>query len=101
MPYFQPPLSGHRCLYRGKRFYVFAVDALHPYLGHEALADVLVYDKRVGAVVAFCDANLNGYVAAAACPNEVPIYGANPKALVREVQTALKILGRTACGVAP
>ena len=68
----------------------FEVDAIHPFGGHEAHAEVLVFDKLYGDVVAFCDANLNCRVSVGSLQDSLPVYGMNPRDLVREVKKALK-----------
>jgi hypothetical protein len=89
MSYSAPRLDGHCYLHRGRRFYVFKIDAHHPFQGYEAHAQVVVYDKRYGEVVAFCDPNLNGYIAPGIVADSIEIYGINPKALVQDVKRAL------------
>ncbi len=85
-----PPKSTHNYLHRGKRFSVFEVDAVHPFGGYEAHAEVLVFDKLYGDVVAFCDPNLNGRVSVGSFKESIPIYGANPRELVIAVSKALR-----------
>jgi hypothetical protein len=92
--YAPPRLDGHTVLYRGKRFYVFEVDAEHPFENFEAHAQVLVYDARYGSPVAFCDANLNGVVAPGTMQDSIPVYGMNPRELVQEVKAALTVFER-------
>lgn len=87
-----PKLNGHRTLFKGKRFYVFEVSTECPFEGYEAEADVVVFDKLYGDVVATCDRNLNCDVTVGFGPMSVPVYGANPKRLVLEVKKALKTL---------
>ena len=98
MHYPPPQLDGHKVLYRGNRFYVFEVDALHPFSGFEAHAQVLVWDGRYGDTVAFCDANLNGYVAPGTVQDSIEIYGMNPRELVQEVKRALNLFEKHFAG---
>lgn len=88
--YTSPKLDGHTVIYKGRRFWVFEISGLHPFFGHEAHCDVIVYDKLHNCPIGFCDKNLNGYVSLGNLQGSYPIYGSNPEQLIVEVRKALK-----------
>jgi hypothetical protein len=92
MPFKIPELHGHNILYKGRRYWVIEIDTDHPFETLEEDYTVIVFDKLYDEPVAFCDANLNGYVSCGGLLHNVPVYGINPRALAREVSMVIRNL---------
>ncbi len=88
--YMSPKLNGHAVIYKGRRFWIFDISEFHPFFGHEAHCDVIVFDKLHNCPIGFCDRNLNCNVSLGTIQESFPVYGSSPEQLIVEVKKALK-----------
>jgi len=61
--YTPPKLSGHKMLYKGKRYWAFEINQEHPFENYEQDCSIIIYDKLCGGVAAWCDMSGNGQFA--------------------------------------
>ena len=66
--YTPPKLDGHKILYKGKRFWIFEIDAKYPFQGYEGVhKQVIVYDKAYGVAVSCAMKTAQGFEGRLTC----------------------------------
>ena len=81
-----PDLSGHKILFKGKRFWVFEISSEFPFKGMEKFCNVIVYDKKYGCEIAGAKNSTNGYSGSLMGPQEfVEVSGGSPIELLDSV----------------
>lgn len=84
--YIYPELSGHKVLYKGKRFWVFEISSDFPFNGMEEFCTVIVYDKEYGCEIAGAEYSVNGYCGSLIGPQDsVEVSGRSPAELLDSV----------------
>ena len=84
--YIYPDLSGHKFLYKGKRFWVFEISSEFPFKGMEKYCQVIVYDKEYGCEIAGAKNSTSGYSGSLIGPQEsVEVSGGSPVELLDSV----------------
>lgn len=51
--YIKPDLSGHKVLYKGKRYWAFEISNDYPYENYEKDCSIIIFDKLYGGVAAW------------------------------------------------
>lgn len=60
MRYSFPKLNGHKILYKGRRYIMFEMNAVHPYEGYERFNSIALWDDEQRSICAFADRLTNG-----------------------------------------
>ena len=85
--YLNPPLNGHKVLYKGKRYRMFEVSADHPFENYEGTCQFLIFDKSISAVCGWCnlsdDGTYLGYIQYG--QGSIDFNGKTPKELVQQM----------------
>ena len=89
--YTYPDLSGHKILYKGKRFWVFEISSEFPFKGMEEFCQIIVYDKEYGCEIAGAASSANGYYGSLIGPQDsVEVSGSSPVELLDSVIRAMR-----------
>jgi hypothetical protein len=77
--YIYPDLTGHKVLYKSKRFWIFEISSEFPYQGYEKFSQIVIFDKAHGCEIAGAKKNGDGYSGSLIGPQEsVAVFGDSP-----------------------
>ena len=81
--YTPPELSGHKILFKGKRFWIFEISKEYPFEDFEVSCEIVLFDKVAAAPIAFARRALDGFeVALSFTMDHVEVNGATPQELL-------------------
>ena len=97
--YTSPQLSGHKILFKGKRFWIFEISEEHPFEGFEDACEIVLFDKVAVAPIAFAKKTLDGFEGALSFTMEyVEVKGATPQELLANAIEMIRLYERHFAG---
>ena len=89
--YIPPTLSGHKVLYKSRRFWIFEIDKEHPYESFEESYALIVYDNLERCPAAFCQKDLSGDLNLGTFPYGMSVSGKDYDSLIENIRKRQKL----------